>query len=269
MAISNLYSFLIDSKLRTSGNDHDFTFKIDLDNELRKKITHCAISYISIPKSYYLIDDYNNKFYLYEDLSNPIEIIIETGNYSRSQIRTKLKNKLNENTLNNIIYDVIDAYTDRETGKIKITSTNNLIQKKLIFTNEINEIFGFNFNQEYIFNDFLISDHPINLSQENTLYISSNICQNLYNSNGSSYHIAVIYTGMSQPFSYIVEQYDIIQNMKTYINQETFKFSLVNENNQLINTNSINMSFILNLFTYSNINSKISNYIDYRILNDK
>ena len=38
MAISNLYSFLIDSKLRTSGNDHDFTFKIDLDNELRKKI---------------------------------------------------------------------------------------------------------------------------------------------------------------------------------------------------------------------------------------
>ena len=57
--------------------------------------------------------------------------------------------------------------------------------------------------------------------------------------------------------------------MKPYINKELFNFTLVNENNQIMNLNGVNMSFVLNLFTYTNINPKISNYIDYKILNDK
>jgi hypothetical protein len=65
--ISNLYSFNIDSKLRINGSDDNFEFRIDLDNEKRKIINMCSISYISIPKSYYLVDEFNCFFSLIEN----------------------------------------------------------------------------------------------------------------------------------------------------------------------------------------------------------
>lgn len=265
--ISNLYSFNIDSKLRISGTDDNFEFRIDLDNEKRKLINMCAISYISIPKSYYLVDEFNCFFSLIEN-NYLIQLNIPFGNYTKNQIKQKLKDVLNASTVNNIIYDVIDAATDREIGKITITATNNTIIKKLIFGSEINEIFGFEKNIEYTFTSSITSVNIINLNQENTLYLKSNIVTNNYNQLGNN-TLQVVYCGNIAPFSYIVDQYDIIYNMKPYINQEIFNFSLVNENGNRINLNGVNMSFILNLFTFTNINNKISNYIDYKILNDK
>ena len=267
MSISNIYTFNIDSKLRISGNDSNFNYKINLDNDKRKLITHCAISYISIPKSYYLIDEYNCYFTLFED-NTEIQLFIESGNYTKIQIKNKLKDKLNNGSVNGIIYDVIDAYNDRETGKLKIICDHPEINKMLLFGSEINEIFGFERFKYYNFTSELISEYVMNLNQENTLYIRSNICGSNNNENENNV-ICVIYCGTSPPYTYITEQYDIIYNMHPYIDNQIFNFSLVNELNQVLNLNSVNMSFILKLFTYTEINKKIDNYINYKILYDK
>jgi hypothetical protein len=88
--IDNLISFNITSRNRISGSTHDFNINLDLPTDLITKFTHISITDISIPKSFYQIEQGRNNFSLYED-NELININLPEGNYTKNQLFTYLK----------------------------------------------------------------------------------------------------------------------------------------------------------------------------------
>ncbi len=55
--IDNLISLHINSKDRYSGTTSNFIYKISLPSDVKQNITHTSISMISVPKSFYQIEN--------------------------------------------------------------------------------------------------------------------------------------------------------------------------------------------------------------------
>jgi hypothetical protein len=270
--IDNLISYNITSASRNSGTTDNFNIKLDIPNDILNKLTSCSITDVSIPKSFYQIVNNYNTFHLYED-NNLIIITIEQGNYSKSQLYAALSTKMINQSLNNIKYNVSDEQTLYDTGKMKITATNELINKSLIFqNNDMYKAMGFNINKEYTFTTTLISENIINLNSEDVLLLHSNITSN-YNNDliGGSNVLCSIYTSGQKNYSYIIKSYDLIYNMKKFIPNNNMTFYLTNEQGENINLGGIDFNFVLNLFTYipnSKIYNKIDQIINYSLLNE-
>ena len=269
--INNLQSFYVNSKKRNSGTNENFTYLFDI----KEPVNSVSVDYITIPKSYYMIVDNYNYFYLYEN-SIQITITILPGNYTLTEFLIYLSSILTSSSLNNITYTCSKNQTLYDDGKIKITSTNAGITKYFNFINDnpMNEILGFNKNNSSNFTLSISGDNVINLSRENTIYLISDCVSNNYNDKyiGGNQILDVIYSSDNTPlFSYIVCQYDIIGNMKTFnkINKQIINFKLTDENNNNINLNGVDFSFTINFFEYivnKSFFNKIKSYIDYILI---
>lgn len=272
--INNLQSFYVNSKRRESGTNENFTYLFNIIEPVNK----VSIDYITIPKSYYMIADTYNYFYLYEN-GQQIKITIPAGNYTIDQFLTYLSSIMTSASLNTITYLCSKNQSLYDDGKIKISATNLLITKYLNFIDEnaMNEIMGFNKGNTNNFTLSIICDNVINLSRENTIYLISDCVQNNYNDQyiGGNNILDVVYTSDNSPlFSYIVAQYDIIANMKDFDNtkKQIINFRLLDENNNEINLNGVDFSFTINFFEYIDNKSfynKIKSYIDFSLINQK
>lgn len=279
--ITDLISYNINSKNRISGSSHDFYINIEIPKDKLENINFVSLTSLCFPKSFYQISNNNNNFtYIEQDISLNIiyehNIIIDIGNYSKKELFKKIKTKLEESSNNNIIFNITDEYDDRETGKIKITATNNNIIKKFIFNqNDIYQVMGFEKGQTYEFIDIIKSPLVINLNHEDNIIIHSNIVSNEYNDykNNSNDILATIFTSGNKNFSYIIKEYDIITNMKPFKNNSTIHIYITNEDGEKIDLNNVDVSMIVNFFNYTNnkdIYKQINNYIKFRLLtNDK
>lgn len=69
------------------------------------KYTHCSLLEISIPKSFYNLEDF--KFDLYEN-NELIVIHLDNGSYSKSQFFKMLSAAMTTSSINSIIYTVSD-----------------------------------------------------------------------------------------------------------------------------------------------------------------
>jgi hypothetical protein len=178
---------------------------------------------------------------------------------------------MTSNSLNGVIYTFSDEHNDYDTGKLKINATNNAIKTYLyFFDNDIYECMGFNKNIEYDFISTIVSVNIINLNRENNIYLKSNIVNNRNNDliTGSGV-LSCVYSAANKDFSYIIQQYNIIDNMKDFINNNSMNFYLTNEDNKSIFLNGVDMSIQLNFFTYTPNKSffdKINNYINYSLI---
>lgn len=276
MSISNLITYNLNSKNRSSGTNDNFSINIDLPADIARFINKVSVTQICIPKSWYFIQSGSNNLHLYEEVIGSgnkqlINITIPEGNYSKLQLYNKLGSLMTLNSLNNVIYTFSDEHNDFDTGKLKINATNNAIKTYLyFFDNDIYECMGFNKNVEYEFINNIVSVNIINLNRENNIYLKSNIVNNRNNDmNTGSGVLCCVYSAANKDFSYIIQQYNMIDNMKDFVNNSSMNFYLTNEDNKSILLNGVDMSIQINFFTYTPNKlffDKINNYINYSLI---
>lgn len=270
--IDNLITYNITSKNRISGTTDNFNININIPSDIINKINYVSITNISIPKSFYQIENGYNNFNLYEN-DVLINIILPPGNYSKPQLLSYLSSQMTLQSLNNVVYEIVDEQTLYDTGKIKINCNQPLVIKKLLFSqNDIYQFLGFNYDKLYIFSNSIISENIINLNSEDVLLLHSNICSSNNNDQlvGSDV-LCSIYTSGQKNYSYIIKSYDMIFNMKPFIKNNGFSFYLTNEYNQNINLNGIDFNFVLNIFTYTpnnNFYKKVNDIINYSLIKE-
>lgn len=278
MSVSNLISYNINSKNKISGTDENFNIQIDIPNNLKNVLNMVSITQICIPKSFYMVQNGFNNLHLYEEVIGSgnkqlINIVIPPGNYKKTEFYKKLGTLMTSSSLNNITYTITDEQTDYDTGKCKITATNTNVNKYLNFLyGDIYELIGFNKNTEYDFIDNIVSINIINFNRENNLYLKSNCCNsdnnNLFNGANT---LCVVYSGGNKDFSYIINQYRLKDNMKPLVLNNTLNFYLCNEDGEQLYLNGVDMSFVINFFTYTpnkRIYDKINNFIDFNLIKD-
>lgn len=84
----------IDSHTKLNGTDTHFTHTVNLPS--RNTFDSACVLQESIPKSFYLIAQNFNSFVLTEPASEPTEIFIPVGNYSRKALALTLASVLNQ-----------------------------------------------------------------------------------------------------------------------------------------------------------------------------
>ena len=92
----------IDSYYRASGTSSDFTIDLPETVQLEENML-CQIHEVSIPHSWYSINETNNNFYVMEGILPPAtpsgiiyrKLIIPVGNYTASELATQLETSLN------------------------------------------------------------------------------------------------------------------------------------------------------------------------------
>lgn len=268
--IDNLQIYHVSSKDRHEGNSNKFYIDLNIDQSILNNLTHCAISSISIPKSYYNIQK-NSIINLYEN-NVLISINVEEGNYTLTQLLKTLTTKFNNQTLNNVIYSFQKNTIDYDDGKIKITCNRpDIIKKIYIEENELYESIGLNKYKYYEFNEIIISEYVVNLSSNNVIYLHSNIVSSQFNDLNTSGNNILCYInncGICPSYSYIIKDFDIISNMKRFKFSPNMLFFLTSENRD-IDLNGCDFSFSLLFFRYVDnypFYKKISNYIDYKLI---
>ena len=92
----------IDSSYKVSGTSSDFTIDLLETVQLEDNML-CQIHEVSVPHSWYSINENNNNFYVMKGISPPEtpsevtyrKLIIPFGNYTATELATQLETSLN------------------------------------------------------------------------------------------------------------------------------------------------------------------------------
>lgn len=256
----------INSALRLTGTDEDFSYRIELPPDNR--FTHICLLQASIPKSYYLFIDGRNSFILEEDGLQET-IIIPEGNYNLIGLANTLKDLLDNASTNmghNWKYNYAPfVKNQKDTGKFTFTVNFATSQPKFIFGDYCYEQLGFipGSTNEFVA-DSLTSTNVIKLQREDCLYLHSDICRN----NPKSNVLQEIYLNNVDFSNITYSCIDVEANSHPLVSntREVFHFTLTDEFGQIIRLNGLNMNFSILLYekdqTYHNILEKIYSTLD-------
>jgi hypothetical protein len=260
---TNKQIFYINSNNRLDGTHSNFTYSINIDQN--SEYDRVVVLASSIPKSYYLVDSQYNSFTLKEGVDDVL-IIFEAGNYTRNSMSIQLSTVLNTNSPNNYTYAVSysNINLNPDNGKYVITVSNNGgVQPELIFGEQLNEQLGFNKNQTYQFvGDVLRSANVINLTNETTLFIRSDICQNKEGNN----ILQEIYTAGEPNYSmttFLNPTPHEYSKKITTTKSNIYTFYLTDENGLMIDTNGININITLMIYKENDIDRMLKGAIKY------
>lgn len=250
------------NKINETDSHTDFSYMLNIDpNETFDKVVLLSCS---IPKSFYFIQEGENTFILDED-GVQVTITIPAGNYNRNSLGTTLRNQLNVLSPNawnySVSYPIINQMCDD--GKYIISVTNNTSQPSLIFGKHVAEQLGFERNSTNTFIlDSLKSTNVCNLSNETTLYLHSDICQN----NEGDNILQEIYSNGDASYSYINFQNPIPKEYSKPMTSDTsniYRFTLTDEDGNKIDTNGININFTIMLYKVNEIDKMLRGAIKY------
>ena len=247
MISQNHQILYINSSNRVSGTDEAFTYSLPI--EVGSHFDRVCVLACSIPKSFYVIQQFFNTFTLIEGVSTAT-ISITPGNYSYLSFMVVLPALLNAASPNHWTYTM--TYPNRliaaDTGKFTYTTTGNGgTQPQFITTVNVYEQLGFAPNSTNTFAaNSLTSTNCINFSQEETLFIHSDCC-----SNAGKDILQEVYDDNSPPMSFITYQNKQFEPYSKDLRNNTsslFAFSLTNENGRTMNLNGRNL--LLTLIAY-------------------
>lgn len=237
--------FYIDSNNRISGTHSDFAYELNMEGI---KYKYASVLQANIPKSYYLIDEDHNSFFLIED-DLKVLITLPQGTYTRSSMKSVLEKLLNELSPNNLTYKIIiPKSNEAETGKytfIRDDEEKNISYFQ--FFNSVYEALGFNpFSINEFVNKVLVSTNVIKMGIEDSVYIHSDLVQN-----GNDNILQEIYTSSSIDYGNI-----IFQNTEATLyakiiasnSSNTFRFYFTDEADVPINFNGVNCLLTVLLF---------------------
>jgi hypothetical protein len=221
-----------------------------------------ALLSASIPKSFYLIQSGSNTFVLKENATQ-VTITVPQGNYNRNSLMTVVKTLLNANSPNGWTYSITypNINVTADNGYYYFTVTGNSSQPSFIFGSYLYEQLGFNANTTYQFSsNSLVSINVCNLSIETTLFIHSDMSQNMNSDNT----LQEIYSNGESSYSYI--NYINVaphEYSKPLINNTSnvFRFYITDENGNMINTNGINVNFTIMVYKTNPLDSMLTGFI--------
>lgn len=263
--INNSTVYHINSRNRVNGTDSDFTYRIEIPPD--SKYNKVAVLQISIPKSYYLVQD--GEHFTLQEGKDEIKILMTSGNYTRKSFAASAQQLLNSNSPNGWVYEIKyqNSSLEYDDGKYTYNVTGNISQPSLIFDGDHNicEQFGFDNNSTNTFvSNTLKSVNVINMQRESTLYLHSDISNNT-NDN----ILQEIFSSSSNDFSSIVFQQTEAEAYSKDITSNTsniYSFYLTNENNKPINLNGLNLVFSLVLYEKNPIYNMIREFIKLQII---
>jgi len=160
----------VSSSNRLSGSSNDFT--IDLSDQIRP-IDYDSITLLnfSCPKSYYLINSYNNTFTVLESKTTTT-ITVPVGNYILSNLTSALTTAL---TACSFTYAVA---IDKRIGKYTFTVSGNLSQPTFTFDDGLAYVLGFEETSYTFASNILTSINVVNLQLTNTIELMSDVVRN-------------------------------------------------------------------------------------------
>ena len=261
--IVNSITYYVNSRNRINGDDSNFCMMIPIP--AGSKYTNVCVLDMSVPKSYYLIQDGYNTFTLVEGVIET-QIGIPPGNYSRRSLQANLITLLNTGSPNHWIYQVTypNSATQADTGKFTFTVSGNSSQPSINCTVNVFEVLGFNMNSTNVFIDnSLTSTNVIKLQLEDTLFLHSDMA-----TNGHTDILASIYSD-GPDMSIMQYKCTDVQAYSKKLNTTSsnyFHFSLLNEDRVRMNTNGLNITFTLLIYSKDNIYNLIRDTIHESIL---
>lgn len=260
--------YSINSRYRTSGNDSNFSYNINIDQNA-KYDSVCVLS-ASVPISYYLVRDGHNQFILLED---DIETVINvpSGNYSVNSFQLILKKLLNDNSPHHWTYDISfpDSISECQTGKYTYSVTGNTSQPSIVLypNSQLHRQFGFADGSTNTFtNNSLTSKYVVNFMLDNVLYIYSDIVV----SNNEQNILCDLYSPNTAPYSYITfVNPNFIQTSRQLStnNSNTFRFSIMTAEGDNIDLNGNHCDFTILLYRKDTVNKRMKQLLQLIIAN--
>jgi len=220
-----------------------------------------------IPKSYYLIQSGFNVFTLTEK-GVDTQITVPIGCYLLNTFSSVVANLLTSNSPNGWTYTISfpNINTSANTGKYTFTVSGNAGNQpsiKMPLNGNIYKPFGFNLGSTNAFvANTLVSTNVVKLQVEDRLFINSNIHQSGSLVDGSV--IQDINGSASPDFSVITWQCpDILPYAKPLRSKDdnTYSFSLTNEDGQLLDLNGQNINFTLLFFRRDDISDRMKAFL--------
>ena len=259
--VTNPYYVYINSRERESGTDENFTYNIQFPDGL--EFTHVVCLNVLIPKSYYLIQNgpLENIFQLKEN-NTTVTVTVPIGSYLLSSFKTVIGALLTAASPNGLTYTLsYPSLSGADTGKWTYTQTNAAIQSTIITNEHLYEPLGFLRDTTNLFTGTtLVSTCVIKLQSEDRLLIHSNVVNNpgkddillSINSTTSVNYSSIAWDNPCPDF------YSRILNSK---NNNTYNFSLTDENSELIQLNGLNMNLTLLFYKKDEIFNQIRNFL--------
>lgn len=234
----------INSRNRISGDDANFTYKIEFPPN--SSYNRVCVTRIKIPKSYLLITEPNN-FFILKEGAVETKIYVHEGNCGRRDFVRLVEKNINLLSPNQWKYTIDYAGVGEiDDGKLTFRVAGNNEQPSIIIANGLFELFGFDRNSTNVFEaNKLRSTNQISFQAEDTLLLHSDlikhskrsVLQDIIASNGASYS------------SIVWECPEIFANCKFVdgVNQ-LVSFTLTDEDDYPINLQGQNLFFTLLFF---------------------
>jgi hypothetical protein len=268
--INECRNYVVDSSQRISGTDTDFLYNIDIPQTA--DYDHVVLNQISIPRSFYDIEEPYNTFILKEN-STIINCTISEGMYNVYSLILQIQTVLNTNTTLGLTYSVTypNAATSPNTNKLTFTiSTLSSYTISLTFPYMYYQ-FGF---EQNVSNSFvsvvggysLTSVNSIQVTGMNRLFLCSDICG--LSDNNLLHEILCVGEFPSCSFIFYENLNPHLTN-KVFTNKENtaFRFQLFDKNNRVVNLRGLPLIFSFTLFKKSRTDELLYDY--YKIKNQQ
>lgn len=261
MFVQNPHYVYINSRDRLSGTDENFTYNIQFPDGFH--FTHVVCLNALIPKSYYLIQTgpLENIFQLNEN-GVTVTVTVPIGSYLLSAFKTVIGQLLTAASPNGLTYTLsYPSLSGPDTGKWTFTQNNGSIVSSLIFNEHLFEPFGFFANSTNIFTGTtLVSTCVIKLQSEDRLLLHSNIAMNpgiddvLVSINSTT---SINYSSIN----YECPAPEFYSHLLSSQNNNTYSFSLTDENGELIQLNGLNLNITLLLYRKDDIFDRLRSFM--------
>lgn len=249
--IHNKYIHYLNSRDRLSGNDNNFTMRIQLPPN--NDFDSVVVLQLAIPKSYYLIESGYNIFVFNNHGTNCI-VTLPPGNYTKtafiSMFNTACSSAVPTISGNNLTISGLS----QSTGKWTYHITGNVsLTHQIILNGWLSEKLGFDKNSTNTFTgDTLVSTNVVKLQQEDTLFLLSDMVDSTLDSKGC---LQEIFTNTADyaTITYLCQTPELYVKRLAMNRNNAYWFSLVNENNKSIQLNGLNMVLTLCFFKSNDI----------------
>ncbi len=266
MFVTNPHYVYINSRERISGTDENFSYHINFPSGL--DFTHVVCLNVLIPKSYYLIQTggVENIFQLKEN-NTTVNVTVPVGSYLLNAFRTTIGSLLTAASPNSLTYTLTyPSLSGVDSGKWTFVQTNGAIQSSIICNAHLFEPLGFLSGSTNAFTGTtLVSTCVIKLQSEDRLLIHSNIAANPTNDD----ILVSINSTTSVNYSSIAWECpapEYYSHLLSSQNNNTYSFSLTDEDGELIQLNGLNMNITLLLYKKDPIFDQIRNVMKLLVM---
>lgn len=263
--------FYINSGNQLSSTSN--TFSQDLDIQDWVNFDHVTVTQISLPISYYLVQQGQNTFTLVEGAFSTV-VTIPVGNYNVTSFQSVITDLLNTATKKSYVYSVSFPSNTKvaQTGLFLFKCVGgqaDTVQFVFSTTSPVNQLFGMNDGSTNTFTaGYLSSTNVVDFTPEPTVYLHSNICGG---SEEADDILAAIYQDSTTPPFGILSWTNPapLETSKVLASQtKSVTFSLTNESGLPIYLNGVNLVFTMMLYKRSDFEEKSLKYYEYVVRKD-